>query len=153
MNRSFRIERSPNHRWVLIRPGLPDETDIRVVRAFPWTHPTGFVSIRSEDNKELIFIEDPNTLDEAQQHMLQEAMAESWLVPVIQRVVNVNPRKRQWIVVTDRGPTEIEMQDRQDVHPLPDGRYIIRDLYGNTHILPQLHTLDRVSRRMAHEMI
>jgi hypothetical protein len=67
--------------------------------------------------------------------------------------VAIDPRARVWRVETDRGRAEIRMQDRQDVVPLEDGRFLIHDVFGDVHLLPPLDALDRRSRRLALQMI
>lgn len=153
MNTLFKLKRGPDNEFILERAGEPDVPNIRVVRAFPWSHPNGFISLRNDENQELVFIEALDDLDEAQRRLILEAVDESALLPTIYRVVRVQPRDKRWVVETDRGQTEIQTQDRQNIHPLSDGRYLINDIYGNAYLLLKLTDLDAKSRQMVQEMI
>ena len=58
----FTLSRDEQGRVVLHRPGQEDAVDVRIRRAFPWTNPSRYVSLRSSEEKELVLIEDLSTL-------------------------------------------------------------------------------------------
>ena len=57
-DRGFSLRFDERGRLVLSRPGTDDVVDVRVRRAFPWSKPERFVSVRSSEGKELLIIED-----------------------------------------------------------------------------------------------
>ena len=60
---SFELIEDEQKKLVLRRPSQDDVNDVRIRRAFPWSKPGEFVSIRSSDGKELVLIDDLNSLD------------------------------------------------------------------------------------------
>jgi len=132
----------------LRRPGEADVRDVRIRRAFPWSHPEHFVSIRSSDGKELLLIESLAGLPEALRRTIQASLVASVFIPRITRVEEVDVRfgYQQWKVQTDRGPVEFRVQEREDIRFLPDGRFSLRDADGNVYELPPLAQLDVESR-------
>lgn len=153
ITRSYRLRPGERGTLVLERPGCPPEAGVRVRRAFPWSRPLRYISVRSSSGTELEMIDDLQELPPEERQLVQDALSSTHFVPRILRVLAIAPRDRRWQVLTDRGPTEIQMQDREDIHALPDGRFLVRDVYGNVHELPALEHLDGKSRRLALEML
>lgn len=140
---------------VLRRPGKPDVVDVRIRRAFPWSDPDHFVSIRGSDGKEVLLIEDVSALEAEQRRMIESSLAATVLIPRITHIDAVDVRFgfQQWRVQTDRGVIEFRVQEREDIRFLPDGRYIVRDADGNVYELPPRDQLDEHSRRALEPLI
>jgi len=139
----------------LKRPGHDDVADVRVRRAFPWSSPSRFISIRTSDGKELLLIEDLASLPPTLRTLIDGILASSVFIPKITRVDEVDVRFgfQQWKVRTDRGPVEFRVQEREDIRFLPDGRFSIRDADGNVYELAQFDKLDDHSRRAVESII
>ena len=152
---AFEILTDGRGKLVLRRPGLEDVADVRIRRAFPWSDPNHFVSIRSSDGKELLLIEDASSLTDAQRQAIEASLAATVLIPLIRQIDAIDVRFgfQQWRVRTDRGPIEFRVQEREDIRFLPDGRFTVRDADGNIYELPRLEELDDSSRRALEPLI
>jgi len=145
---SFELIEDEMGRLTLQRAGKDDSKDVRLRRAFPWSHPAEHLSIRSSDGKELLLIEDLRSLDQATRAIIDRWLASHSFIPKITRVEYVDVRfgYQQWNVQTDRGPAEFRVQEREDIRFLPDGRFGIKDADGNVYELKRLDELDPHSR-------
>src|SRR4051812_28533208 len=145
----FKIAPDAQGKLTLHRPGQDDLKDIRLRRAFPWSKPTQFVSVRSSEGNEILLIDDVAQLDEAQRELVNDYLSDVVFIPKITRIDSVDVRfgYQQWKVQTDRGPIEFRVQEREDIRFLPDGRFNVKDADGNVYELPPLGTLDEGSRK------
>ena len=152
---TFRLEADEQGKLVLKRPGEPDVHDVRVRRAFPWSKPDDFVSIRSGDGKELLLIESLAGLPADVRRTIEQHLAGTIFIPRITRVDAVDVRFgfQEWRVRTDRGPVAFRVQEREDIRFHPDGRFSLRDADGNIYELPPLAELDDHSRRAVEPLI
>jgi hypothetical protein len=151
----FQLEADAQGKLVLKRPGEPDVRDVRVRRAFPWSKPQEFVSIRSSEGKELLLIESLARLSPPLARLIQEHLAGTIFIPRITRIDSVDVRFgfQEWRVRTDRGPVSFRVQEREDIRFHPDGRFSLRDADGNIYELPPLAQLDDHSRRAVEPLI
>jgi len=155
MKDSFELILDEQSKLVLKRPGEEDVRDVRVRRAFPWTNPDQFISIRSSEGKELLLIESLAGLPEDLRQTIEQTLSGTVFIPRITRIDEVDVRfgYQQWKVQTDRGPVEFRVQEREDIRFLPDGRFSLRDADGNVYELPPLSQLDDHSRRAVEPLI
>ncbi len=151
----FQLTEDAQKKLVLHRPGQDDVTDVRIRRSFPWSKPGEFISIRSSEGKELVLIEDINSLDPE-----TRAKVEGWLsihsfIPRITRIEEVDVRfgYQQWKVQTDRGPADFRVQEREDIRFLHDGRFSVKDADGNVYELTRLDQLDAHSRKAVEALL
>lgn len=144
----FDLIEDAQHKLILRRPGTDDVADVRIRRAFPWSKPTEFVSIRNDQGKEILLIDDITALPETVRATIDRWLTTHSFIPKIQRINHVDVRfgYQQWNVQTDRGPAEFRVQEREDIRFLPDGRFSIKDADGNIYELPRLDQLDHHSR-------
>jgi len=133
----------------LHRPGEPDARDVRLRRAFPWSHRESFISIRSAEGNELALIEDLSALDPQSRQLITDYLTQAVFIPRIKHIDAIDVRfgYQQWSVQTDRGPAQFRVQEREDIRFLPDGRYSIRDADGTVYELPRMDQLDERSRK------
>ena len=113
----FQLIEGPTGKLTLRRPGEQDVDDVRIRRAFPWTHPAKFISIRGSDGKELVLIESLDALDALRRDQVVRWLDQHSFIPKITRVHEVDVRfgYQKWRVETDRGPAEFRVQEREDV--------------------------------------
>src|ERR1700721_3817796 len=123
MNTPFELQTDAKGRLVLHRPGEKPKSDVRVRRAFPWSQPNRYISLRDSEGKELLLIDDLSAIDAAQRKIIESALAATSFIPRILAVREVDVRfgHRQWRVVTDRGPIDFRVQEREDIRFLNDG--------------------------------
>lgn len=139
----------------LAREGEEVVADVRVRRAFPWSNPDHFVSLRTSEGKELALIDDLAALSPEQQSLLRARLDRSTFIPRITRVLEVDVQfgYQQWRVDTDRGPIAFRVQEREDIRFLADGRFTVKDADGSLYELPPLESLDESSRRAVDALI
>jgi Domain of unknown function (DUF1854) len=133
----------------LHRSGEEDVKNVRIRRAFPWSAPQAFVSIRTAEGKELVLIEDLNQLPPDLRKRIEAWLSQHSFIPHIMKIDQVDVRfgYQIWKVQTDRGPAEFRVQEREDIRFLHDGRFSIKDADGNVYELKPLEQLDPASRR------
>ena len=155
MSESFQLIPDDRGKLTLRRPGEEDVADVRIRRAFPWSRPDRFVSIRSSEGKELLLIEDGSSLPAETRTLIEQNLDASAFIPSITRVDSVDVRfgYQQWKVQTDRGPADFRVQEREDIRFLPDGRFTLKDADGNIYELPRLDALDEHSRKAVGPLI
>jgi hypothetical protein len=139
----------------LKRPGQDDVPDVRVRRAFPWSKPHEWISVRSSDGKEILLIETLAVLAPEQRKLIESSLNGNVFIPRITRIDAVDVRfgHQLWKVQTDRGPVEFRVQEREDLRFLPDGRFSIKDADGNVYELSHLDKLDEHSRRAVEPLL
>lgn len=155
MAEEFTIELDGKDRLVLKRPGQEAVGDVRIRRAFPWSHPDQLISVRNAEGKELILIPDLKDVPAETRKVISDYLEKWVFVPRITRVVEVDMRFgfQQWKVETDRGPAEFRVQEREDIRFLGDGRFSIKDVDGCVYELPPLEQLDEKSRRAVEVLV
>ena len=155
MTEPFELHRDEQGRLVLRRPGKDDVVDVRVRRAFPWSAPDRYVSIRDSEGKELLLIDSLEPLDDGRRTTIEQSLGDASFIPRITAVHDVDVRfgYQQWKVKTDRGPAEFRVQEREDIRFLPDGRFRIKDADGTVYEMVRLDELDEASRRAVEPLI
>ena len=155
MNDGFELIVDEQGRLVLRRPGVEDVVDVRVRRAFPWSRPDAFISVRDGEGKELLLIDSIEQLDAGRRTVIESALADGSFVPRIVAIEDVDVRfgYQQWKVRTDRGPAQFRVQEREDIRFLPDGRFRIKDADGTVYEMVSLADLDEASRRAVEPLI
>jgi hypothetical protein len=149
MSETFDLIEDDRGRLTLKRPGQDDVVDIRIRRAFPWTQPSKYVSIRSSEGKELLLISDLSALPAALREAIERWLAATSFIPRILQVNRVNTSFgfQEWTVETDRGPASFRVQEREDIRFLGGGRFRIKDADGNIYELPSLTGLSKESQK------
>lgn len=128
-----------------------DATDRHVIvrRAFPWSRPETFVSLRSKDGHELLLLESLDGLPPETRDLLVRALDAATFVPRITRVDHVDLQHgyQLWKLVTEAGPRQIRVQEREDVRFLSETRFSVKDADGNVYEIADIAKLDDHSRR------
>ncbi len=126
------------------------ECAVRVRRAFPWSEPGRFLSLRDHEDAEVALVTDPATLDSGSRRALEQALVQAGFVFDVTavHVIDEEVEIRTWRVETRQGPRSF--QTRLDDWPrgLPEGGLLIRDVAGDLYRLRHLARLDRRSREL-----
>ncbi|MGE0555720.1 MAG: DUF1854 domain-containing protein [Gemmatimonadales bacterium] len=126
------------------------EVEVTVRRCFPWSEPTRHLSLRDQNDEEILLVERLDRLDPRSRRALETALAEAGFVFVVERVLAVEEEVeiRDWRVETAQGPRRF--QTRLDDWPrsLPDGGTLIRDVAGDLYRVPPPAELDPRSREL-----
>lgn len=123
---------------------------VEVKLAFPMTGGSKMVSFREPGGKEIGLLKDADALDHESSQALQQALGLAYFVPVITKIHSIIEEfgVTRWKVETDRGPRTFDVATRQDVRPLGQGRYLIRDVDGNRYEIRDTEALDPASRSL-----
>src|SRR5947208_2347836 len=133
MIENFELIEDDRGRLTLRRPGMDDLADVRLRRAFPWSGPGKFISIRSAEGKELVLIDDLTTLEADKRVIVERWLTDTSFIPRIEQVEDIDTQfgYQEWTVRTDRGQAKFRVQEREDIRFLGDGRFRIKDADGN----------------------
>lgn len=133
------------------------ETEVPVVarRAFPWSNPTAFISLRDKEGVELTMIESLDAVPPASRKVLADYLAQASFIPRIVRIdeVNLEHGYQLWRVETEAGPAEFRVQEREDIRFLSEGRFSIKDASGNVYEIADLSKLDERSQRQIYRLL
>ncbi len=155
MTEPFSLEKDDQSRLILHRPNQDDVIDVRVRRAFPWSSPSHFISIRNKDGKEVLLVENLFDLPPDVAKIIDAEPTSTSFNPRITRVIHVDVRFgfQTWHLQTDRGPIEFRVQEREDIRFMPDGRFTVKDADGNLYEMPPLTNLDPQSRKAIESLV
>jgi hypothetical protein len=123
--------------------------NVHPAKLFPLTEKDHWISIQSEASREILCIEDPQSVPEPSRTLLLEALGRRDFVPIIQ-VIHRIVRKadgHEWHVTTDRGDTRFEVETDESIQALGHGRLVIVDRRNTRYLIPNVASLDRVSKR------
>ncbi|MDF3130369.1 DUF1854 domain-containing protein [Kiritimatiellaeota bacterium B1221] len=117
---------------------------------FPWTAPGKFLSLRNAEGKELCFLESPDELDEASRCLLNKELSQSTATFQIESIQSVKKEieLRCWEVTTSRGTRSFQTELDEWPRALPDGSFLIEDLFGDLYVISALEKLDPLSAKL-----
>jgi hypothetical protein len=145
-------KRADGRLWALLAERA---APVKIRRCFPWTFPERYISLQSDENEELAFVADPETLDGASRSALAQSLTEAGFVFLITRVYSVEEdfELRCFEVETPQGPRAF--QTALDAWPreTPDGGILIEDVAGDVFRIERAESLDQRSRELVWELI
>jgi len=120
------------------------------VRAFPLTAADDGISLVGGDGRERLWIDRLDDLPTASRRLLQEDLAARDFAPLLLRLHAVSSFgvPSTWRVSTNRGDTSFVLKSEEDIRRLEDGSLLIASSSGVQFRIPDLRTLDRVSRKL-----
>ena len=122
-----------------------------VYRAFPFTCPEGWLSVREANDaqREIGLIRELSDFDESTVALLREQLDLRYFVPVITKIREIKEEfgYSYWSVVTDRGDYRFTC-DQNGVIKLSDNRLLVCDVDGNRFDLPSVENLSAKELRM-----
>lgn len=123
---------------------------VQIRMCFPWSEPSRFISLRDDDDEEVILIEDPAKLDAPSRQALDEALAESGFVLLVRQIVSVEEEVeiRQWTVETTNGRRTFQTHLDDWPRELPGGDLLIRDVGGDLYRLVTPGEMDGESKSL-----
>lgn len=146
---SIEFSRDDRGRLVLVDKNGVRHENVHASKMFPLTEKDHWISIQSQGSREILCIEDPQSLSEPSRTVLLEALARRNFVPIIQvihRIVRL-AGGHIWHVTTDRGDTSFEVETDESIQALGHGRLVIIDRRNTRYLIPNVASLDRVSKR------
>ena len=127
-----------------------EECVVRVRRAFPWSEPARFISLRDAADHEFALVSDPAALDPVSRRALDTALAAAGFVFAVTAVREIEEEVeiRTWRVVTRQGARTFQTRLDDWPRPLPEGGLLIRDVAGDLYRIDDLAALDERSREL-----
>lgn len=125
---------------------------VKVTRLFPFTDPSGFISIRTSDEnpREIGLIEKLGDWDDRTVEMLQKQLDLSYFTPVIQKIISIKDDYgyAYFHVITDKGECKFAINmGGSNVAKLTDTRLIITDLDENRFEIRDVNALTSKEQR------
>jgi len=123
---------------------------VRLRQCFPWSEPGRQLSLRDDDDREVVLIDDPSALEEESRRALDVALADAGFVLEVVRVVSIDEEVeiRQWTVETAHGRRSFQTHLDHWPRALPMGGLLIRDVAGDLYRLAAPEAMDRRSREL-----
>ncbi len=130
-------------------------TAVRPRSLFPVTDPEHWIVLCAENGSEVARIRDPDSLAPQDRAVLQESLAISGFLPVIERIRRISERTAPcvWQVETDRGPATFALISEDNVQLLGNRRVMVRDANGIRYFIRDLAQLDGGSQRLIHRFL
>ena len=117
-------------------------------RLFPVTSPDHYITLLNEDGKEVMVIRALSDLDPASAKVIEESLADYYLVPKILRIISQVEKygTHHWVVETDRGICEFDIRNLfHDIHVMKSGLVRVRDANDNRYVIENVNDLDKYS--------
>ena len=123
---------------------------VRACTCFPWTEPTRYVSLRDEDDREIVLIRDLDDLEADSRAVIEDALKEVRFVLQVERIESIDEEFeiRNWKVRTRQGPRTFQTEHDAWPRPLSDGGLLIKDVAGDLFYVANLDKLDDDSKKL-----
>ena len=123
---------------------------VRLRQCFPWSEPRRHLSLRDDEEREVVFVDDPAELEPESRGAIERALAVAGFVLEVTRVVDIEEEVeiRQWTVETQQGNRLFQTHLDDWPRVLPGGALLIRDVAGDLYRLPDPDSLDERSREL-----
>ena len=152
----IQLSREPKQTLQLTIQGELSHSKIRIVRAFPLSHPDGYVAFLDEKDEEIGMVKDPRELDPQSRKIVEEELDRRYLASVIKKIRSKRTEfgTTYWDVDTDRGRRDFVIQGIQDnVIWLGERRLLLVDVDGNRFEIPDYLFLDKKSMALLEEVL
>ena len=146
----FQLERNALGRLCLTNAAGEVFENVVPVRAFPIGAPLQGLSLVSSEGRELVWISALAELETSHRELIESELASREFMPRILGILQVSGYVTPctWHVNTDRGETDFILKGEEDIRRLTGSTYLIADSHGIQFLLPDLHALDRRSRKI-----
>jgi hypothetical protein len=123
---------------------------VKLVRCFPWSAPERYLSLRDDDDREVLFVDDPAELDPASREVLAEALHTAGFVHEVTAVEALvdDVEIRHWKVRTRQGARQFQTALEAWPREVPGGGLLVEDVAGDLYRIPPPAELDPRSRRL-----
>lgn len=143
-----RVERRVDGKLWAIRGDR--QTVVKIVRCFPWSAPTRYLSLRDDSDQEVALLGDVDEIDAASRGVLLETLVAAGFVLDVVRVEEVEEdfEIRCWKVQTRQGPRTFQTSRDSWPQKTPNGELLLQDVAGDLFRIPSSEHLDDKSRRL-----
>ncbi|RKY78077.1 hypothetical protein DRQ00_05870 [candidate division KSB1 bacterium] len=129
---------------------------IKIVRAFPLSHPDRYVAFLDDKDEEIGMVKDPKELDPQSRKIVEGELDKRYLVSIIKKIRSIRTDfgTSYWDVDTNRGRRDFVIQGVQDnVVWLGERRLLLVDVDGNRFEIPDYSSLDKKSASLLEEVL
>jgi len=128
---------------------------VEPVRCFPLSDPQKSIALLDAEGKEILTLPNLDSLNPSARQLLEVELTARDFAPVIQKVVSANNPSPpcRWVVKTDRGETQFELESEDDIRKLGPHRIMIADSNGLRYMIPDLRQLDSASKRIVQRLV
>ncbi len=140
------LRRGADGRLLAIKDGSPSV--VRLRQLFPWSEPRRHLSLRDDDDLEIVLVEDSADLDPESREVLENALADAGFVLEVTRVLDIDEEVeiRHWTVETKQGLRTFQTHLDDWPRVLPSAGRLIRDVGGDLYHLANPAQMDKRSR-------
>ncbi len=127
----------------------------RMVRNFPRTNPSRYISLVDEEGHEIGIVEDPGTLDPASKEVMEKALREAYFVPTIRviRAIRIDGEASSWEVDTDDGPRSFRVKSRDDIATYDIPAIFVMDTQNKKYHIEDYDELDPDSKTQINDLL
>ena len=124
-------------------------TSVQITPCFPWSAPTEFLSLRDSDGNEVLFLEKLSELDEISRTILEKELAQSTGTFHVVSIQSLSKEieLRCWEVTTREGRRSFQTELDEWPREMPNGSFLVEDLFGDLYVVPPLDNLDPESQK------
>lgn len=120
-------------------------------RLFPITGLRKYITLLDSEGVERAIIRDLDALTPADRKLIESCLDQYYLIPKVTRIIDCKEKYGQLVIETetDKGPATIEI--RNILHGLKlmyNTRVLFRDNNDNRYEIPDIHRIDKRSRRL-----
>ncbi len=135
---------------LLVQLNGKDAIETIPVRCFPWTHKDRYISLRTLQNSEVLYIEDLQSLDDASRAALESVLRKLDFLLVVTRVnyIHIEYEIRNWGVETCQGPYQFQTKLDDWPQTINATSLLIQDVSGNLLKIEDTKTLDAHSQKL-----
>ena len=124
---------------------------VAVLRAFPLSDPSRYLSVRDGQGKEIGLIVQPEALADGDRALVERELERRYLVPSVVHIVAARERfgTVEWTMETDRGQVHFTTRNlRENVQRPAPRRIILNDVDGNRYDIRDVDRLSRASQEL-----
>lgn len=135
--------------------GDNDFIPVTVKQCFPKSHPTKYLSVQNKEGKEVLLIEDIDSLEEkSRKEILKFLGFKNFKMKILQiNSIEDEFGLRRWDVETSQGPREFQVELTKWPMVYSDGTVLIEDISGDIYLLNTNESLDKKTKDLISDYI
>ncbi len=123
----------------------------RIKRAFPTSKPGEFLSIQTDDNKEVAILKTVEGLEKDTRSLIETELDRRYFTPTIKKIFKLRQEAGMWrfLVDSQRGEAEFYVRNwRDNAFEISPSRWLIHSVDGGRFEIRDLEALDAQSRAL-----
>ncbi|AOZ92316.1 DUF1854 domain-containing protein [Paenibacillus crassostreae] len=124
---------------------------VKLIRIFPLTMPSQYISVRSEADVEITIIEDLSGLEEKSRNEAEQELQRYYVVPTIVNIISLKRDSKEWLweINTNYGRISFRMNEMvENLHPMSPISWLLTSTDGRRFIISDIEKLDEGSRKL-----